>query len=154
MEFCQCRECGTHENLFIRSEITVEDKPDHVNPSAFLHLQGLIVSLRDSPGLPSKCVSRARFRQRASGDIFGTVCLLPGLSGQFVHLVNLPLHSFESLLQSVFASIQCFSGQSISPSDLKPLETRKCRVTDQDQQADYLKPKFGVLPPFAGFLPG
>jgi hypothetical protein len=90
------------------------------------------------------------------GQVFGPVSLVLSLRSQLVHLVNLSLHFIESLLQRDVAFIQGFSGQSVRPAYLKPLEAGKYGISNEKQQASDFCPKFYFVTPvllsFAGYL--
>jgi len=75
-----------------------------------------------------------------------------------IHGVSLRLHFVQSSLESFAITIQRFSSESVSPSNLRPLKDRKNRIYDQRKQAQTFKGKCEYLVPvllcFGGWLLG
>jgi hypothetical protein len=69
-----------------------------------------------------------------------------GVSRVYSH--NLGLHLSKGLTQGFAIAIQSPRSQLVRVPNLQPLETRKPRISEQEQDAEYLQAKFGVFPPF------
>jgi hypothetical protein len=78
------------------------------------------------------------------------LCLLV----QPVSRVRLSLHLRECLGERAVTTVQRFSGESVGPPDLRPLQNGKHRVNDEGYQADTLYAEFDVVAPIATFCCG
>lgn len=88
------------------------------------------------------------------GKLVRTSGLCSRVSGQTVGGIDLQLHLIHRLMKCLIAGVQGLSSEAISPSNLRPLKSRKDGVNAQDDQADYSRAKFGVFPPVAGLILG
>lgn len=114
--------------------------PPNPNIRSVGRLVGFLRSIGRSLGLGSQFV--------------GSIGLGSRVVGQPLHLVDFALYLVQGLLQRLTTSIQRLTGETISPANLEPLQTREYCVSNQDEQASNLKAKFGVFPPLAAFISG
>ena len=117
------------------------------NIGAFRSSEGIFGGIGGTRGRIGGLLIGSSLVRSSVRQILSFVSLPPGVVGEPTHLINLPLHFAEGLLQLFVISIQRFAGQAVSPSYLNPLQTGKHRVNDQDEQSKYLKAKFGVFAP-------
>ena len=119
----------------------------HDKNSSFRNMQDLFSSLGRKSCLRSNNFRLVGLIFHAVGKVFRTVSLPSGS-------INLPLHFYERFRQCIPVVAQGLMGQSVSPSDLRPLESSKYGVDDEDKDTKYLQNKFGVVAPFVGLLIG
>lgn len=80
------------------------------------------------------------------GKLVRTSGLCSRVSGQTVGGIDLQLHLIHRLMKCLIAGVQGLSSEAISPSNLRPLKSRKDGVNAQDDQADYFKSKVWCFP--------